>query len=647
MGVYELFMPTPRRVRYVSSAMAVTAVIGKSPAVMYREQPALRSVISFLADSVASLPLKCYRNNGDDRPRDTDSPLALLLERPNPRTTTHELIRATVTDYLLYGNAIWYVVPSADTESGWEASNIPWAWVRDVRTADGLQPSEFVVQNYDTRTAPITVKAEDVLWFRMYDPESLVGVCAPVEALKHVLAEQVAALDYRNKVWQNGGWFSRWLGLPAGVQWSPEARDRFAKSWKTRFSGKEGTDSGGTPILEDGMVLHESALNAHEAQWREATILAREDVAGVYHLNPATIWHTNRETYASAKDNARALYADTLAIPMDYIAERLNKDLALRVGAPDSYAEFDISAKIAGTFEEQVKAFQTATGAPVLTRAEARRKMNLPYIEGTEQLIVPLNVSEGGLASPYDTDPTRERYNAGDVQAKDGKTARKSRAGADEREAQAVTDVVRAHMERQRKSVLPKLAKAKKDADAPEWWDGERWDRELGEDLEPVLMALAVAQGNRTVQELGLERFDAARIRAYIRKTARGRAEVINNTTRAQLEEDLEEEEPDPAHVFDVREERANGIGVGVSAACAEWALREALTQNTTAEQRRDVLKTWVVQSFNPRPSHARANGQTVRYGEVFNNGLPWPHSFDGDPSETCGCMCTLELVIP
>ena len=367
----------------------------------------------------------------------------------------------------------------------------------------------------------------------------------------------------------------------------------------------------------------------------------------MYHLNPATIWHTNRETYASAKDNARALYADTLAIPMDYIAERLNKDLALRVGASDSYAEFDISAKIAGTFEEQVKAYQTATGAPVLTRAEARRKMNLPYIEGTEQLIVPLNVSEGGLASPYDTDPTRERYNAGDVQAKTDKPARKSRAGADEREAQAVTDVVRAHMERQRKSVLPKLAKAKKDADAPEWWDAERWDRELGEDLEPVLMAVAVAQGNRTVQELGLERFDAAQIRAYIRKTARGRAEVINNTTRAQLEEDLEEEEPDPAHVFDVREERANGIGTGVAAACAEWALREALTQNTTAEQRRDVLKTWVVQSFNPRPSHARANGQTVRYGEVFNNGLPWPHSFDGDPSETCGCMCTLELIIP
>lgn len=646
MGVYELFMPTPRRTRYVSSAMAVTAVMGKTPAQMYREQPALRSVVSFLADSVASLPLKCYRDNGEDRPRDTDSPLALLLERPNPRTTTHEIVRATMTDYLLYGNAIWYVVPSADAVSGWEASAIPWAWVQDVRTVDGLQPSAFVVANPDTGAAPVTMPAEDVLWFRMYDPSSLVGVSAPVEALKQVLAEQVAALDYRNKVWQNGGWFSRWLGLPAGVTWSPEARDRFATSWRSRFSGATGTDSGGTPILEDGMQLHESTLNAHEAQWREATILAREDVAGVYHLNPATIWHTNRETYASAKDNARALYADTLAIPMDYIAERINKDLAIRVGAPDVYAEFDISAKIAGTFEEQVKAYQTATGAPVLLRSEARRRMNLPFIEGTDELIVPLNVSEGPLASPTDTAPDKERYNAAPVQAKGAEPARKSRAGADDAEAQAVADVVRAHMQRQRRSVLPKLAAAQK-ADAPTWWDGERWDRELADDLEPVLMATAVAQGNRTVSELGLDGFSASAIRAFIRKTARGRAETINATTRDELEHELEQTEPDPAHTFDVREERAEGIGTGVAAACAEWALREAVAQNTTEEQRRTVLKTWVVQSFNPRPSHARVNGETRPWPEPFSNGLMWPHSFDGDPSETCGCMCTIDITIP
>jgi hypothetical protein len=48
---------------------------------------------------------------------------------------------------------------------------------------------------------------------------------------------------------------------------------------------------------------------------------------------------------------------------------------------------------------------QTLVGAPVMARSEARARLNLPYIPGTDELIVPLNVLEGGLASPNDTAP--------------------------------------------------------------------------------------------------------------------------------------------------------------------------------------------------------------------------------------------------
>jgi len=43
------------------------------------------------------------------------------------------------------------------------------------------------------------------------------------------------------------------------------------------------------------------------------------------------------------------------------------------------------------------------TGGPILTRAEARAMLNLRHIEGTDELIVPLNVIEGGQASPTDS----------------------------------------------------------------------------------------------------------------------------------------------------------------------------------------------------------------------------------------------------
>jgi hypothetical protein len=48
---------------------------------------------------------------------------------------------------------------------------------------------------------------------------------------------------------------------------------------------------------------------------------------------------------------------------------------------------------------------QTATGAPIMTRNEARQRMNLPHLPGADDLVVPLNVLVGGQASPTDSVP--------------------------------------------------------------------------------------------------------------------------------------------------------------------------------------------------------------------------------------------------
>ena len=67
------------------------------------------------------------------------------------------------------------------------------------------------------------------------------------------------------------------------------------------------------PILEDGMEIKTVQFNSRDAQWAEAVKLSREDCAAVYHVNPGMIWPGSGQTYASARDNARALYNDCLA----------------------------------------------------------------------------------------------------------------------------------------------------------------------------------------------------------------------------------------------------------------------------------------------------------------------------------------------
>ena len=61
---------------------------------------------------------------------------------------------------------------------------------------------------------------------------------------------------------------------------------------------------------------------------------------------------------------------------------------------------------------------QAAVGGPYMTRNEARALNNLPSVAGGDDLIVPLNVLTGGLASPQDTAPPPKALPARRVKAR-------------------------------------------------------------------------------------------------------------------------------------------------------------------------------------------------------------------------------------
>ena len=660
MGLFDFMRRRgdARRVIYVRNVTA-SYINGIDATRLYNEQPALRSVVSFIADNIAGLPLKVYARDGEnDRRRERDTATALLIDRPNANATTHEVVRALVSDVELYGYALLYITRDADAPSGWAMINIPAGWVVDRETVDGFTVARWCVSNPATDAGPVWFDADNIVCFGTYDPSGPLACSSPVESLKQILSEQVSAWAFRNAVWKNGGWVSGYISRPLGADWSPEAKERFAKSWRERFAGSNGTNTGGTPLLEDGMELKQISFNAREAQWQETTRLAREDVAAVYHINPALIWHTDGQTYASAKDNARALYADTLAPLLDMLTERFNQFVLPMIGAPsNTYIEFDLQAKLNGSFEEQASVIQSSVGAPWMTRNEARARFNMPAIDDGNAIVTPLNVVLGGLAGANDTDPTIERYNALETLTKAREV--KARGVPDSQGAREITNTIARFEKRQSSRGLQEISKAEKGggvsikADAPEWWDGERWDRELSTDLFPVFMKLAAKQGRAGMRALGLDSddFDTERIEAYIKKMCDGKAAAVNAVTLKQLQKALDGDYSEdaeghtPEGVFKKAEtDRANMEGVSFATAVSGWALLEACRQHPARASQK--LKTWIVTSSNPRASHAAMNGETVQYDAPFSNGAYFPGDKDLIPEESCNCQCEVELVI-
>ena len=676
----DLLGPRAKQNVAVTYAVRAAGVLNMGPAELYRKQPHLRAVISYLADNVADVPLKCYiRASDDSRPRDTNSTFARLIARPSCDMTAFEYVRGITTDLCLFEHALALILPDVDPRSstGWQLKYIPWSWVQANSTLDGFNPSGFKVINPYTG-GMAEFDASDCVHYYNYDPSgavpTLFGSGLRIDALRQVLAEQISAWNFRNGVWRNSGQVTQFLTRPVNAaKWEPKDRARFAQSWKEKFAGKNGTNTGGTPMLEDGMELKVVPFNARESQFVEATQLTREDVAAVYHINPSTIWHSETQTYASAKDNARALYAEALSPIFTLIQQRNNAVIPAKLGLDESYyCEFDLSKKLAASFEEQASVLQSSAGGPWITRNEARARMNLPAIEGGDELIVPLNVVAGGLASPNDTDPTKSalpsdleqvstlQLSQGEAKPdiKDASELPKAELRFESKASGAtvksVADVLRAFYKRQATTFANVLASMEPEDMAVPWEQKKRWVRELSKDLHDACGLSMVDAAREALRTLGLDPddYDLSELDKPLTAVCNTRGQHIVVSTMQRLEKELQ----DAAATGDLTKDNVRELVTGLydrlmegrvdrNASSLATACANAGTVHGARLGDAKCVKQWIATGHNTRDSHAAINGEQAPIDGTFSNNAHWPGDTSLPAAETCNCHCRIEIV--
>ena len=613
-------------------------VLNYSARQLYQTQANIRAVVDFLSNSIAQLPLEVYTRNAEtDRNRDRTSAAALTLWQPNSDQTEYEFIRALAIEYFVFGAVYVWVLPD-DSPSGFQLRIVPTDWIIGTDFSNAYAPDSIRLCTKNGGTA-VDVPRSEFIQFRTYSAGNPGGYLSPISALRQTLEEQIQAGKFRKQLWASSGRLNAQIIRPKDVQpFDDESRKRFIDTFRSSW-GAGGSKAGSIPLMEDGMEIKPFQTSFKEQQWQESVTLSREDVAAAYGVNPSLIWHTGTQTYASSKDNARALYSDCLGPVLQMLQQRINSFLLPRLGAtPNTYVEFDLTEKLKGSFEERASILQASVGGPWLTRNEARADNNLPPVDGGDELIVPLNVLMGGQASPQDTHMEESPALPPGRPSENSKSAEpeiRIKARSTKEEDEKTAEVLKKFFERQKKSVLPKMG-----AKAASWWDKKRWDKELADDLEPGLDEISDFHGESTAKLLGYG-YNADRTRKYIRTLAEARAEIINESTYSKLK-DAEE----PGGAFDKRAlVDAVVIGGTLALTCAAFGTRESVQQAQENGFDRQVYKRWVT-GDNPRPAHAAMNGEEVPIDEPFSNGLNWPGDDMGPADETCGCNCSTEIIV-
>jgi HK97 family phage portal protein len=645
-----LFRPTVYNVSFGPDAPS--QVLNLTARQLYNTQDNLAAVVNFLANSVAQLPIKVYkRGNGDDRQRDRDSVAAKLLYQPNSDQTEFEFIRGLITEYMVFGCVYTWLLPDSDSQSGWQMRIIPTDWVQTTEKTNSYGPERIVVTS--TTGNSIEIPRSEFIRFCTYSPGNPGGYVSPISALRQTLEEQIQAGRFRRELWKSSGRLNAQIIRPKDVQpWTEETKKKWVEAFREAW-GAGGSKAGSIPLMEDGMEIKPFSTSFKEQQWVESVKLSRESVAAAYRINPSLVWHTDSQTYASSKDNARALYAECLGPDLQMIQQRINAFLLPMIGAdPGTYVEFDLTEKLKGNFEERASILQSSVGGPWLTRNEARRDNNLPPIEGGDELIVPMNVVAGGQASPTDTH--MNQYAAA-VPCKCGKHLKAAEEEEDveivtgakvsQKEQDEVGELLEKFFKRQQKSIAPKIG-----ADA-EWWNADRWNKELADDLEPVLDGIADRHGAAVAKAIGTE-YVTEQTTAYLRAMAEGRADAINGETRKKLQQVMDdaEEDEDLNEAVNHEFEKRSGVdammlGTMLAKTVAGWSAEEADRQAKDQGSRKQVYKEWIT-GPNARASHQLMDGERVPIDEPFSNGADWPGDDTLDPEESCGCNCSTRVII-
>jgi HK97 family phage portal protein len=603
-------------------------------ATIYRTQPNVRTCVDFLARNIAQLGLHVFRRVSDtDRKRLTDHPLADLIARPLPppfKVTRYRLIEALLSDLGIYFNAYWLKV-RAGSRLGLLRIPPPLVEVKG-----GLVPTRYDV----TIGAQLfKFQPDEVVHFYGFNPENPLSGLSPMETLRRILAEEHAAGDYREHFWRNaarmGGFIERPQEAP---EWSSDARGRFKEEFEALYSG--GDNSGKTAILEEGMTWKPGTFSSQESEYLDGRKLTREECARAYHIPLPLVGILDHATFSNISEQHKHLYQDCLGPWLVMVEQDMELQLLPEFEDVDNvYLEFNIAEKLAGSFKEQAESLQAAVGRPWMAPNEARARLNLPAKGGdADELATPLNVIVGGQASPRDSAPKGEppllippngrgKKAAGELDP----TLPELRAKYQEKWVQLLVRT----FERQRASVMSRVKAA---PDIMVLWDSDRWNRELGADFYALGATTALEWGHFVAEAMEVE-LQEDEMLPWLLENSRIAAEYVNESTMNQVEEALQEDEPMEAlaNVFALAAgTRAGLIATGRVTALSNFGSQEGARQGNLR------TKTWKTNSGNPRPSHARMNGETVGIRETFSNGLRWPGDPRGSAEETAGCQCSV-----
>src|SRR5690625_1373647 len=503
------------------------------------------SCVRLLAESVASLPLKLYRQSGDKRALARDHALYTVLHDQGNDIMTAMQLREVMMVYLcLWGNAYCEI----ERDRGGRIVAL-WPIHPSRVTVRVVERSGRIGVDYEVSKtgAPVqTLTERDILHVAGLGFDGLVGK-SPIRLHREGIGIAQSAERYGAKFFSNDatpGLVIKHPGLLGG-----EGYANLKRSWSEAHQGAGNAHK--LAILEEGMEVDTVGLPPGDAQFIETRKFERAEIASIFRVPPHMIGDTDRSTSwgTGIEQMGIGFVVHTLRPWLVRIEQAIRMRLLSERERGDMYALHIVDGLLRGDNKSRADYYRSMHQIGVYSINDIRELEDMDAVEGGDQRFVPLNMM------PLDGDRADYvRPRAPEDRALPPPEAGRRSAALRHRTAMAMEHVYRDLFGRGMRREIDAIRAA-----VEEYLSGEVVDRHGFEDwavrfadehavwlnsaARPVFMAMAEAMADLAQDEVGAE-IDMAEIERFVGEYSEAYAARHAGATRGQVLDRAREDDP-------------------------------------------------------------------------------------------------------
>lgn len=344
------------------------------------------SCMSIRCNSLAKLPINLYCRENGGRKKAEDHPLHNLLKlRPNKNQSLHDFLWLTEFYRLEYGNAYWYQEVKNGTIIGLHLLH-PNKIQIVVDDGNILGSYDDIMNDkiYYYYNNEIFYDEKEIVHFKNFATNPLIGT--PIKQyLKQTIEVEQYSTNFINKQYEKG------LLNPIIIKYTADFNNVERDQIMNKFSKFSGVKNVGKVIpLMPGFDINQIKTSLVDNQFFEMQGLTSKHIANAFGVKGFQLNDMEKSTYSNLTEQNKIFYRDTLQNVLTLYEQEMAYKLLTKAELENNkyYFKFNIDSILRTTFKERMEGYEIAFKNGFMPIKEIREKEDLPYIDGTDSLII-------------------------------------------------------------------------------------------------------------------------------------------------------------------------------------------------------------------------------------------------------------------